>query len=83
MIVPRTAHHLPAVSRFHPRDYVGATGMYGDYDDLRIALRVKHDELEMLRNKLKCYEKIIQRKDLRIQELESKFDKTKSKRADH
>ena len=47
------------------------------FDDV---IRVKDEEIEVLRGKLKRCEKIMRAKDKRIQELEEKFEKLKSKR---
>ncbi|CAF0965011.1 unnamed protein product [Didymodactylos carnosus] len=83
MIVPRTPRYFPSLGRLHPREYGGPGAMYGDYDELRIALRTKDDELDVLRGKLKRCEKIIRTKDHRIQELEEKLEKFKPKRPDN
>jgi hypothetical protein len=77
MVTPRTPRRtglLPGYASFN------RNGRYMDpyiYDD---ALRTREEEIDVLRGKLKRCENLIKAKDKRIQELEERFGRVKSKR---
>jgi hypothetical protein len=79
LLTPRTARPsalLPKYASF-TRSGRSMDPYAAAFDDI---IRVKDEEIEVLRGKLKRFEKIIRKKDQRIHQLEERYEKTKPKR---